>query len=61
MREEGHVYFGEAFVVVAEVTDLPARLGEATKACAAIDWRVHDLVLVAVPALEERENGADAG
>ncbi|MEX0936862.1 MAG: cation diffusion facilitator family transporter [Pirellulales bacterium] len=59
MREEGHVYFGEAFVVVDKLSDLPARLYEATEACAGLDWRVHDLVLVVVPALE-RESGADA-
>jgi cation diffusion facilitator family transporter len=52
MREEGHVFFGEAFVVVRETDDLPSKLGEATRKCAALDWRAHDLVLVPVPALD---------
>jgi divalent metal cation (Fe/Co/Zn/Cd) transporter len=60
MREEGHVYFGEAFVVVGETDDLPEKLCRATRECAALDWRVHDLVLVPVPSLdtdEEPERG----
>ena len=52
MREEGHVYFGEAFVVLRETADLPEKLYEATQACADLDWRVHDLVLVPVPSLD---------
>jgi cation diffusion facilitator family transporter len=62
MREEGHVYFGEAFVVLADpsrLSDLPATLYEATRACAGMDWRMHDLVLVPVPSLD-RQGGDPA-
>jgi cation diffusion facilitator family transporter len=56
MREEGHVYFGEAFVVVRTTTDnLPDLLCQATQQCTQLDWRVHDLVLVPVPALSANE------
>ena len=62
MREEGHVYFGEAFVVVAETAHLPEKLYEATKACAELDWRVHDIVLVPVPSLgNERQASKSSG
>ncbi len=54
MREEGHVYFGEAFVVVRHSDDLVQRLNQAAKECAALDWRVHDLVLSPVPTLSPR-------
>ena len=56
MREEGHVYFGEAFVVVRETEGLVERLNQATIACSELDWRVHDLVLVPVPGLDDRES-----
>lgn len=57
MREEGHVYFGEAFVVTRH-KDLAQQLHQATRECAGLDWRVHELVLVPVPSLGERgENG----
>ena len=50
MREEGHVYFGEAFIVTRH--DITAeQLYEATRQCASLHWRVHDLVLVPVPSL----------
>lgn len=53
MREEGHVYFGEAFIVTRH--DVPAeQLYEATRQCANLHWRVHDLVLVPVPSLGEK-------
>lgn len=53
LREEGHVYYGEAFVVpqsgeidVARLDDLGRRLQE-------LDWRLHEVVLVPVLSLEE--------
>jgi cation diffusion facilitator family transporter len=61
MREEGHVYFGEAFVVVTETEDLPERLYEATEACTGLDWRVHDMVLAVIPSLEGEDNSENAG
>ncbi len=52
MREEGHVYFGEAFVVLRNKNVLPDQLGQATQGCISLDWRVHDFVLVPVPSLD---------
>lgn len=55
MREAGHVYFGEAFVVVEPGDDLPAKLEQATQACLELDWRMHDLVLVVATRLDAEE------
>lgn len=61
MREEGHVYYGEAFVVVAENgSDLSDRLYQATRQCAGLDWRIHDFVLVPVPELPEESAGKNS-
>lgn len=59
MREEGHVYFGEAFVVVNDETDLPEKLYRATQNCIDLDWRLHDLVLIVVPAIETHARRPD--
>ena len=57
MREEGHVYFGEAFIVTRH-EDLAQQLHQATQECAGLDWRVHGLVLVPVPSLgDQGESG----
>lgn len=44
MREEGHVFAGEAFLEVTSVDDLPAKLEHARRAARAVDWRVRDMV-----------------
>lgn len=54
MREEGHVYFGEAFIVPRGAVS-PEQLAEATRQCTELHWQIHDLVLVPVPSLEEAE------
>jgi cation diffusion facilitator family transporter len=57
MREEGHVYFGEAFLLVDEhEPGLPAKLAEAAKACRELHWRVHELVIT--PVLSLQDSGA---
>jgi cation diffusion facilitator family transporter len=49
MREEGHVFFGEGFVVVADGTpNLPQQLERATQECLELDWRLHEILLVPV-------------
>ena len=53
MREEGHVYYGEAFVIPSDERDLPRRIEEAVKHLQRIDWRLYDLVISPVPSLEE--------
>jgi cation diffusion facilitator family transporter len=60
MREEGHVYFGEAFVVVSDEEDLTQRLHRAVEECADLNWRIHDLVITPVLSLgdaDPRNNG----
>ncbi|HUG89635.1 MAG TPA: hypothetical protein VML55_02300 [Planctomycetaceae bacterium] len=47
------MYFGEAFVDDDEAPELTEKLYDATRQCAALDWHVHDLVLVPVPSLDE--------
>lgn len=52
MREEGHVYFGEAFVVANANEALPAKLQDLALECKTLDWRLHDFFIVAVPSLD---------
>jgi cation diffusion facilitator family transporter len=52
MREEGHVFIGEGFVIVGDgAQDLPQQLERATQECLELDWRLHELSLVPVTAL----------
>jgi cation diffusion facilitator family transporter len=48
LREEGHVFFGEAVVVPSDQRDLVAKLEDATERLRGIDWRLHDLVIAPV-------------
>ena len=59
MREEGHVYYGEAFVVPSDETDLPRRIEEATLRLQSLDWRLYDIVISPVPQLEEPQEFAE--
>jgi cation diffusion facilitator family transporter len=54
VRDEGHVFHIESFVVPAGDT-LPSltALEEARKGCAGLDWKVQDLVIVPVAELPE--------
>jgi cation diffusion facilitator family transporter len=44
LREEGHVFAGEAFLVVTSTVDLRVKLEEARRAAHGVDWRVRDIV-----------------
>ncbi len=56
MREEGHVFMGEAFVVPRPgAGDLARRLGRAADAAKALDWRMHDLTIMPVERLPDAE------
>lgn len=60
MREEGHVFFGEAFVVAHSDESLTSKITRATEELKALDWRLHDLVITPVetlPSDDEREEG----
>jgi divalent metal cation (Fe/Co/Zn/Cd) transporter len=53
LRTEGQVYFGEAFVVPNEQTDLLSKIEEATRGAHDLDWRIYDLVVAPVESLPE--------
>jgi cation diffusion facilitator family transporter len=52
LREEGQVLVGEAFVVASDASDLPAKLVRASETVQALHWRLHEVVVTAVPSLE---------
>lgn len=53
IREEGHVFSGEVYVVPKEETpDLVARLEEVTNLTREADWRMYDLVVMPVRRLD---------
>ena len=55
MRDEGHVFFGEVYVVPRDEEGLVGRLEEARAALLALDWRVYDLTMMPVAELDPRE------
>jgi cation diffusion facilitator family transporter len=67
LREQGHVYFGEVFVVPRVGTvDLVERIQEAHDRLQRLDWRLHDIVVAVTPEIErddqaglERESQSD--
>ena len=57
LREEGHVFIGDAVVVPKEATaDLPSKIDTARNALLELDWRVHDLTLMPVKELDEAQH-----
>jgi hypothetical protein len=54
VRDQGHVFHVESFVVPRHGT-VPTftELGQAREAVAALDWKVQDLVLAVVPELPD--------
>lgn len=45
MREEGHVFYGDALVVVNDATNLVAKIEDATRTIQSLDWRIYDFVI----------------
>lgn len=61
LREEGHVFTGEVFVVPAKGEyDLIAEMADATKKSSAVDWRIWDIVIMPVADLEKTGGEARA-
>lgn len=53
MREEGHIFIGEAFVVPRRGTgDLVGKIAAAVEAARESNWRMHDLVIQPVARLD---------
>jgi divalent metal cation (Fe/Co/Zn/Cd) transporter len=53
MREEGHVFFGEIFVVPRSTCEmsaeeLAARIGDLARKAKAFNWRVHDVTVMPI-------------
>ncbi len=55
LREEGQVYFGEAFVVPSDETNITEKIEAALRQARDLDWRIHDLALTPVPELPEKD------
>ena len=63
LREEGHVYFGEAFVTPKDgVRLLPEKIAAAIREAKTLDWRLHDLTVTPLRDLKEplEADAADA-
>jgi divalent metal cation (Fe/Co/Zn/Cd) transporter len=59
LREEGHVFTGEALVAVRDDDDLVARIEDAARRVTALDWRMYDIVIVPVSTLERRPDAPE--
>ena len=55
LREEGHVFVGEAFVVPIDEEDLLERLERANQHLLDLDWRLHELVIAPVREIQRPE------
>jgi cation diffusion facilitator family transporter len=53
MREEGHVFFGDAVVITNDSTNLVTRIEEATERVMALDWRIYDFLISPSRTIEE--------
>jgi cation diffusion facilitator family transporter len=54
LREEGQVYFGEAFVVPSDETNITENVEGALKRARDLDWRIYDLALTPVRGLPQK-------
>jgi cation diffusion facilitator family transporter len=52
LREDGDVLTGEAFVVPRDESNLLERLKQASELAASLEWRLHDINIVAVRSIE---------
>jgi divalent metal cation (Fe/Co/Zn/Cd) transporter len=55
LREHGHAVTGEVFLVPRDADGRLSRGVEASDRLRALDWRLHDLVVMLVPSLDEVE------
>jgi divalent metal cation (Fe/Co/Zn/Cd) transporter len=54
LREEGQVWFGEAFVVPSDETNITENIEGALEQARDLDWRIYDLSLMLVRELPKR-------
>ncbi len=55
LREEGHVYFGEGFVVCADGADLAGKLEDLSREVEGLDWRIQEFVITPVRQLPDEK------
>jgi hypothetical protein len=60
LREEGHVFVGEAFVVPVDNEHLVNRLERANEHLLGLDWRLHELVIAPVREIDRPEPAGDS-
>jgi divalent metal cation (Fe/Co/Zn/Cd) transporter len=61
LREGGHVFVGEAFVVPVDNEDLVGRIHRANQHLLDLDWRLHELVISPVPEIDRPEPAGGGG
>jgi len=61
LREEGHVFVGEAFVVPTDDQDLVERIDRANRELLQLDWRLHELVIAPVREIHRPEPAGEDG
>jgi cation diffusion facilitator family transporter len=57
LREEGHVFTGEALIVPRSDDDLTRRVAALRRELVELDWKLHDLVVAPVPDLHAGRPG----
>jgi len=55
LREEGHVYFGEVFVVPSTEQNLLGNIDRARQGLHDLDWRLHDVVVTPTRSLVDED------
>ena len=53
LREEGHVYFGEGFIVPVSEADLTKEIELITRKITQLDWRIQEFIITPVKKLPE--------
>jgi divalent metal cation (Fe/Co/Zn/Cd) transporter len=61
LREEGHVYFGEVFVIPRSQQDLLNNIEKAHHDLRALDWRLHDVVIAPVTEFHDEIKDTEEG
>ncbi|MGH2683898.1 MAG: hypothetical protein ACRDJP_00335, partial [Actinomycetota bacterium] len=59
LREEGHVYFGEVYVVPSDQRNLLENIEQAHEHLRAMDWRLHDVVIAPVREIHDELEDAE--
>ena len=55
MRESGHIFLGEVYIVPTDDRDALKRIQEARRVAFDLDWRIHELAVELVHHLDEQE------